>query len=139
MTKQSYQIEAKPFTEKYSYNNNDGSMTSMTTANGDNLNFSYDSIKRLYGTAAKTGSTRIIWKEYGYRTISGNQTTTQVSSPAYSGFTGAANLPLRVYGKRQYQVRTVAKQKLNHLHLRHPRPVDHGSGRRLGHNLPLYL
>ena len=64
-------------------------MTSMTTANGDNLNFSYDSIKRLYGTAAKTGSTLHYLKEYGYRTISGNQTTTQVSSLAYSGFTGA--------------------------------------------------
>ena len=89
MTKQSYQIGSKTFTEKYSYNNNDGSMTSMTAANGDNLNFSYDSIKRLYGTAAKTGSTLHYLKEYGYRTISGNQTTTQVSSLAYSGFTGA--------------------------------------------------
>ena len=89
MTGQSYQIGSQTFSEAYTYNNNDGSMTSMKTANGDNLNFSYDGIKRLSSTAAKTGSTLHYQKAYGYRTISGNQTTTQISSLSYSGFTGA--------------------------------------------------
>ena len=88
MTGQSYQIGSQTFSEAYTYNNNDGSMTSMKTANGDNLNFSYDGIKRLSSTAAKTGSTLHYQKAYGYRTISGNQTTTQISSLSYSGFTG---------------------------------------------------
>ena len=89
MTGQSYQIGSQTFSEAYTYNNNDGSMTSMKTANGDNLNFSYDEIKRLYGAAAKTGSTLHYLKAYGYRPISGNQTTTQISSLTYSGFTEA--------------------------------------------------
>ena len=85
LTNQNYQIGNKTFTESYRYNNNDGTMTGMTTANGDNLNFSYDSIKRLEKVEAGSRYT----KTYGYRTISGNQTTTQVSSLTYSGFTGA--------------------------------------------------
>lgn len=89
MTGQSYQIGSQTFSEAYTYNNNDGSMKSMKTANGDNLNFSYDGIKRLSSTAAKTGSTLHYQKAYGYRTISGNQTSTQISSLSYSGFTGA--------------------------------------------------
>ena len=79
LTNQNYQIGNKTFTESYRYNNNDGSMTGMTTANGDNLNFSYDSIKRLEKVEAGSRYT----KTYGYRTIS------QVSSLTYSRFTGA--------------------------------------------------
>ena len=85
LTNQSYQLGASSFSESYEYNKNDGSMKSMDTANGDTLSFTYDAIKRLESVAAGSRYT----KTYGYRTISGSQTTTQISSLAYSGFTGA--------------------------------------------------
>ena len=85
LTNQCYQLGASSFSESYEYNKNDGSMKSMDTANGDTLSFTYDAIKRLESVAAGSRYT----KTYGYRTISGSQTTTQISSLAYSGFTGA--------------------------------------------------
>ena len=85
LTNQSYQLGASSFSESYEYNKNDGSMKSMDTANGDTLSFTYDTIKRLESVTAGSRYT----KTYGYRTISGSQTTTQISSLAYSGFTGA--------------------------------------------------
>ncbi len=85
LTGQSYQLGASSFSESYEYNDNDGSMKSMDTTNGDTLSFTYDAIKRLERVAAGSRYT----KTYGYRTISGNQTTTQISALSYAGFTGA--------------------------------------------------
>ena len=89
LTRQKYQLGTKIFTEYYKYNDNDGSLTSMTTATGDKLNYSYDGIKRLYGVAAKTGSTLNYLKAYTYAAVSGSQTSTRVSGIQYSGFTDA--------------------------------------------------
>lgn len=85
LTGQSYQLGASSFSEEYKYNSNDGSMKSMDTANGDTLSFTYDAIKRLEKVTAGSRYT----KTYSYRTISGNQTTTQISALSYAGFTGA--------------------------------------------------
>lgn len=85
LTGQSYQLGASSFSEEYKYNSNDGSMKSMDTANGDTLSFTYDAIKRLEKVTAGSRYT----KTYSYRTISGNQTTTQISALCYAGFTGA--------------------------------------------------
>lgn len=46
LSRQNYYIGGVDFTEKFVYNNNDGSLSQMTTANGDILTYEYDEIKR---------------------------------------------------------------------------------------------
>lgn len=60
-------------------------MQSMSTASGDSLSFSYDAIKRLSSMQAGSRYT----KAYTYRTISGSQSSTQISALRYSGFSNA--------------------------------------------------
>ena len=85
LTKQSYQIGDRSFSESYAYSTADGSMQSMSTASGDSLSFSYDAIKRLSSMQAGSRYT----KAYTYRTISGSQSSTQISALRYSGFSNA--------------------------------------------------
>ncbi len=84
LTKQSYQLGADTFAESYAYSDKDGSMTALTAANGDKLNFAYDSLKRLQTVTAPAYT-----KNYAYRNLSGSQTTTQTAALTYTGFTNA--------------------------------------------------
>ena len=80
LTKQSYQIGADAFTESYTYNDKDGSLSVLTAANGGSLTYGYDSIKRLQSI-----DTPAYTKGYTYRTRSGSQSSAQVSHLRYSG------------------------------------------------------
>ncbi len=86
LTEQSYEIGGDSFTESYTYDEDDGSLSSMTTANGDGLSFAYDAIKRLE-TVTTDGYTR----SYTYRNLSGNQTTTQISALNYRGLSNTTS------------------------------------------------
>lgn len=90
LTQQSYQLGGTGFTETYTYDSSgDGSMTKMTTTSGSTLTLAYDTIRRLQTLTAKNGNSTIYTKGYSYRTISGQQTTTQVTALTYGGFTDA--------------------------------------------------
>ena len=90
LTQQSYQLGGTGFTETYTYDSTgDGSMTEMTTTNGSTLTLAYDTIRRLQTLTAKNGNSTLYTKGYAYRTISGQQTTTQISALNYSGFANA--------------------------------------------------
>ena len=82
---QTWQIGDASFTESDTYDSDDGSMASMTAAGGETLTYGYDTIKRLSTVTAKTASATTIYKQtFAYKTISGSQTSTQVSSLTYS-------------------------------------------------------
>ena len=72
----------------YAYNDENGTLNSMTVSSGsttDTLNYSYDAFQRLTSqTTVRTGLT--LAKEYSYKNLSGNRTTTQVS-----GYTAKVN------------------------------------------------
>lgn len=90
LTQQSYQLGGAGFAETYTYDSTgDGSMTKMTTTSGSTLTLAYDTIRRLQTLTAKIGSSTLYTKGYTYRTISGQQTTTQISALNYSGFANA--------------------------------------------------
>lgn len=90
LTQQSYQLGGTGFTETYTYDSTgDGSMTEMTTTSGSTLTLAYDTIRRLQTLTAKNGNSTLYTKGYAYRTISGQQTTTQISALNYSGFANA--------------------------------------------------
>ncbi len=84
LTKQSYQIGADAFSESFTYNDKDGSLSDMTAANGDPLSYDYDGIKRLSSL-----QTPAYTKGYAYRTRSGSQSSAQVSLLRYMGLSKA--------------------------------------------------
>ena len=78
---QKWVLGSKSYSESYSYSDGsdgDGSLTQMTTGTGYTLNYTYDSLKRLQKTQVKDGTTVKFTTAYAYRTISGNQSSTQV-------------------------------------------------------------
>ena len=57
--------------ESYTYSTVDGTLTNMTTANGETITFGYDKLKRLESVSGVTGQT------YTYRDLNNEQTTTK--------------------------------------------------------------
>ena len=76
VTKQSWTIDGKTYSQEYTYQTASGSLpegllTSMTTGSGEKLTFSYDSLGRLTGVSSEKAS-----QTYKYETTtSGNETT----------------------------------------------------------------
>ena len=67
----------------YVYNDANGTMSSMTvTANGivDTMTYAYDALQRLTSQTTQRSTGLTIAGERSYKTLSGNRTTTQVSS-----------------------------------------------------------
>ena len=67
----------------YAYNDENGTMSSMTvTANGivDTMTYAYDALQRLTSQTTQRSTGLTIAGERSYKTLSGNRTTTQVSS-----------------------------------------------------------
>ena len=75
---QSWKIGSTSYAESYTYNTSDGSISSMTSASGKTLTYSYDYLRRL---SSVTGG--INARQYTYRDISSTQTSTQVSTLHY--------------------------------------------------------
>ena len=65
----------------YTYNSQDGSLNTMTTALGDTLSHSYDGLRRL--SSVTNG---LLTRQYSYRDVSDNSTTMQVSRVRYPEF-----------------------------------------------------
>ncbi|MBQ6430860.1 MAG: hypothetical protein IJJ99_03165 [Oscillospiraceae bacterium] len=78
LTSQNWTISTKNYAENYTYSTADGSLTRMTAATGDTLNFSYDKLKRLQKVEVKDGGTYLFNTAYAYRTVSGNRSSAQV-------------------------------------------------------------
>lgn len=70
------------YSESYSYSDGedgDGSLTQMTTGTDDTVAYTYDQLKRLHQKDVQiAGSEQPLSTVYGYRTVSGNQSSTQV-------------------------------------------------------------
>ena len=78
---QSWTLGAQTYSERYAYSDGekgDGSLTSMTAATGDSLNFGYDALKRLNRVTVKNGSSVILNTAYAYRDVSWNRGSAQV-------------------------------------------------------------
>lgn len=75
---QSWQLGNTAYSEIYTYNTADGSLNTMTTANGNTLTMGYDGLRRL-----STVSGGPFNRSYTYRDISGTATTMQVSQLSY--------------------------------------------------------
>ena len=78
LTGQSWQLGNSAYSESYTYNSEDGSLNTMTTASGDTLTMGYDGLRRL---STVTGGP--FNRSYAYRDISDTQTALQVSSFSY--------------------------------------------------------
>ena len=72
--------------ESYTYSTVDGTLTNMTTANGETITFGYDKLKRLESVSGVTGQT------YTYRDLNNEQTTTQIADITYTGVTDKLKL-----------------------------------------------
>ena len=84
LTSQNWQMGDTTYTEQYTYLE-DGSIATMVSPAGQTLTFNYDALRRLQKIEA--GS--LYAKEYAYKTISGDRTSTLISGLTYSGFTNA--------------------------------------------------
>ena len=91
LKKQSWVIDGDSFSESYAYNDpvvgadapvrpKDGSLAFVTTATGDTIEFSYDSLKRLNETNIKNSAGNTIYRTgYIYKAgTEANQTTAQI-------------------------------------------------------------
>ena len=86
LSSQSWVIGNTSYSESYTYDDGasgDGSLTKMTTATGDTLNYTYDALKRLNKVTTKNASgTALFSTSYAFRNLSTTsgitQTTTQV-------------------------------------------------------------
>ena len=79
LASQSWIVGNSNFSESYSYNdgeNANGSLSKMTTATGDSLNYTYDTLQRLKNVATKSssGTTRFT-TAYAYKTEADGKTT----------------------------------------------------------------
>ena len=78
---QSWTLGSQTYSERYAYSDGekgDGSLTSMTAATGDSLEFGYDALKRLNRVTVKNGSSVILNTAYAYRDVSWNRGSAQV-------------------------------------------------------------
>ncbi len=78
---QSWTLGAQTYSERYAYSDGekgDGSLTSMTAATGDSLEFGYDALKRLNRVTVKNGDSVILNTAYAYRDVSWNRGSAQV-------------------------------------------------------------
>ena len=78
---QNWTLGAQTYSERYAYSDGekgDGSLTSMTAATGDSLEFGYDALKRLNRVTVKNGSSVILNTAYAYRDVSWNRGSAQV-------------------------------------------------------------
>ena len=91
LEKQSWIIDGDSYSESYTYNDpvvgadasvrpQDGSLASVTTATGDRILYSYDSLKRLGGTTVENAAGEPLFRTgYSYKAgAETNQTTNQV-------------------------------------------------------------
>ncbi len=79
LSSQSWIVGSSNFSETYSYNdgeNGNGSLSQMTTATGDSLNYTYDPLHRLKNVAAKNSSgTTLFTTAYAYKVRTNGNTT----------------------------------------------------------------
>ncbi len=78
LTGQSWQIGNTSYSQTFTYNKVNGSLTSMTPGNGHTIRLEYDALQRL--NKVDTGS---LDRYYTYRDISNTQTTSQVTELRY--------------------------------------------------------
>lgn len=92
LTNQNWVVGQRSFKESYTYNSSDGTMASMQIvyddANGwnakDKLTYTYDSLKRLTQVLdTENGSTQFYTRNYVYRDISSDKTTSQLAQFTY--------------------------------------------------------
>ena len=77
LKQQNYTVGNKSFTTNYTYSSTDGLLTSMKTAQGATIGYTYDGLKRQKKTTVTSGSSTVLTTKYAYRTVSGDQTSTQ--------------------------------------------------------------
>ncbi len=79
---QRWTIDGKTRSEKYTYNDGegkDGSLKQLKTGSGHKINYNYDNLKRLSNASLTNSDGQELFKTaYAYKTVSGNQTSTQV-------------------------------------------------------------
>ena len=77
LKQQNYTVGSKSFTTNYTYSSTDGLLTSMKTAQGATIGYTYDGLKRQKKTTVTSGSSTVLTIKYAYGTVSGDQTSTQ--------------------------------------------------------------
>lgn len=77
LKQQNYTVGSKSFTTNYTYSSTDGLLTSMKTAQGATIGYTYDGLKRQKKTTVTSGSSTVLTTKYACRTVSGDQTSTQ--------------------------------------------------------------
>ena len=88
MIKQSWKSDTDERSESYTYNSDDGTLSSLTTASGEKLDYTYDYLKRLQSRTDGTRTTT-----YNYQSVGDTGTSTQVSSITQSKV-GSSDLTL---------------------------------------------
>ena len=83
---QTWYVGNTKYSEGYTYNTEDGSLSAMITGTGETVQFSYDDLQRL-----ATSGNGLYTKSYSYRDLSGTRTTSQVSQVQYTGLPTALN------------------------------------------------
>ena len=76
---QTWNIDGTEYTEGYTYNSEDGTLNTMTTASGDTLQMCYDALRRISAVESN-----LCTKNYTYVNLE-NSTTNQVSMLRYTG------------------------------------------------------
>ena len=57
---QNYNVGSTDYTTSYTYSSTDGTLSSMKTAAGATINYTYDGLKRLQMAAATSGSATVL-------------------------------------------------------------------------------
>jgi len=81
---QTWQLGNQAFSESYAYSSSDGGLTSMGTAAGTTIGYTYDPLKRLSRETTTAGGSSLFYKDYAYRdSTSTMRTTLEVSALDY--------------------------------------------------------
>ena len=85
ISSQAWQMGSQSYKESYTYSAKDGTLTGISSSGGGNsLTFTYDALERL-----STVKNSLYTKSFGYKTLSGSQSTAQVEKIQYSGLKSA--------------------------------------------------
>ena len=85
ISSQAWQMGSQSYQESYTYSAKDGTLTGISSSGGGNsLTLGYDALERLSSV-----NNSLYTKSFGYKTLSGSQSTAQVEKIQYSGLKSA--------------------------------------------------
>ena len=86
LTKQSWMLGTKSFSESYSYRKNDGALDHIDTATGDTVSYGYDALKRVNSVTTKNSAGQtLLTQSNTFQSLDSTRTSSRLSTYTVKG------------------------------------------------------